>query len=196
VKEIEKAILVTGTPGVGKTTIANKLASKLNVQCISVTELVKTERLFAGKDEDRATLIADTKRVTKRLQEIIDNSERLLIIEGHYATDVVPKKYIKTVFIIRRDPIQLKNILEKREYSERKLWENLAAEILDVCLYEAISTCGANKVCEIDSSNKTVDTVLKEIGFMLKNKEECRIGVVDWLGKLEQLGQLENYLKT
>ena len=194
-KNFTKAILVTGTPGVGKTTVAHKLASKLDALYISITELVKKQKLITGIDENRQTLIADTKKVSKQLQEILANTEGSIIIEGHYAVDVVPKKDVNTVFVLRRDPRELKSALENRGYEEKKLWENLAAEILDVCLWDALSACGVDKVCEIDVSGKTVEAVVEEMMLVLEKRKECRFGIVDWLGKLENEGQLEEFLR-
>jgi len=53
-----KVVLVTGTPGVGKTTVAHKLASKLNAAYVGITELVKKQKLYISVDEERQTLIA------------------------------------------------------------------------------------------------------------------------------------------
>jgi adenylate kinase len=196
VNKFREVILVTGTPGVGKTTVAHRLAAKMTASCIGITELVKSENLAVGRDDDRATLIADTKKVSKQLQEIVDSSEeKVIIVEGHYAVDVAPEKGVKKVFVLRLDPNELKDILEKRGYAEKKLWENLAAEILDVCLYDAISVCGADKVCEIDVTGKTVEAVVEEALLVLEKKQECRVGVVDWLGKLEKEGKLGKFLK-
>jgi len=195
VKNVTKAILVTGTPGVGKTTVSHKLASKLNAMYVGVTELVKKQKLIIGIDENRQTLVADTEKVSEQLQQILANTEGTVIIEGHYVVDVVPKKDVNTVFVLRRDPRELKNALEKRGYEEKKLWENLAAEILDVCLWDALSACGADKVCEIDVSGKTVEAVVKEIMLVLEKRAECRHGIVDWLGKLENEGQVEEFLR-
>jgi adenylate kinase len=103
----------------------------------------------------------------------------------------VPKKEVNTIFVLRRDPYELKKVLEKRGYTEKKIWENLAAEILDVCLWDAISACGADKVCEIDVSGKTVEAVVEEMLQVLEKKKECISGIVDWLGKLEKEGQEE-----
>ena len=194
-KNFRKAILVTGTPGVGKTTISHKLASKLDAVYIGITELVKKKKLITSVDEDRRTLIADTEKVSKQLQEILANTEGSIIIEGHYVVDVVPKKDVNTVFVLRRDPRELKSALENRRYEEKKLWENLAAEILDVCLWDALSACGVDKVCEIDVSGKTVEAVVEEIMMVLEKRKECRHGIVDWLGKLENEGQLKEFLK-
>ncbi len=194
-KNFRKAILVTGTPGVGKTTVSHKLASKLDAPYIGITELVKNQKLITNVDEERKTLIADTEKVSKQLQEILAKTEASIIIEGHYAVDVVPKKDVNTVFVLRRDPHELKDALEKRGYEKKKLWENLAAEILDVCLWDALSACGSDKVCEIDVSGKTVETVVEEMMLVLEKRKDCRHGIVDWLGKLENDGQLEEFLK-
>jgi adenylate kinase len=195
VKNFRKVILITGTPGVGKTTISHKLASKLDALHIGITELVKKQKLITSVDEERQTLIADTEKVSKQLQETLAKTEGNIIIEGHYAVDVVPKKDVNTVFVLRRDPRELKDALEKRGYTERKLWENLAAEILDVCLWDALSACGSEKVCEIDVSGKTVEAVVEEMMLVLEKRKDCRFGIVDWLGKLENEGQLEEFLR-
>ena len=195
-KKFRKVILVTGTPGVGKTTVSHNLASKLDALYVGITELVKKEKLIISVDEERKTLIADTEKVSKKLQEILANSEGSIIIEGHYAVDVVPKEQVNTVFVLRRDPHELKNVLEKRGYPEKKIWENLAAEILDVCLWDALSACGADKVCEVDVSGKTVETVVEEMIMVLEKRQDCSVGTVDWLGKLEKTGQLEEFLRN
>jgi adenylate kinase len=194
-KKIRTVILVTGTPGVGKTTVSHMLASKLGAHYIGITELVKAENLVTSVDKERKTLIADTEKVSKQLQEILANLEGSIIIEGHYVVDVVPKEQVHTVFVLRRDPRELKTVLEKRGYPEKKVWENLAAEILDVCLWDAVSASGADKVCEVDVSNKTLDAMIEEMVLVLENKQDCSVGTVDWLGKLEKTGQLGEFLK-
>ena len=195
-KGFRRVILVTGTPGVGKTTVSRSLASKLDAVYISLAELVERERLISGVDKARGTLIADTDKVSKRMQEIIKSSECDVIVDGHYAVDVVPPKDVHLVFVLRRDPSELKNIMENRGFKERKLWENLAAEILDVCLWDAVSACGSDKVCEIDVSGKRIEEVVEDIILMLERRKKCQVGIVDWLGKLEGEGRLHEFLKS
>jgi len=195
VKRFRRVILVTGTPGVGKTSISRSLASNLDAVYVSLGELVERERLISGVDKARGTLIADTDRVSKRMQEVIKSSERDVIVDGHYAVDVVPNKDVHLVFVLRRDPRELKSVMEDRGFKERKLWENLAAEILDVCLWDAVSACGSDKVCEIDVSGKRIEEVVKDVILVLEGKEKCRVGIVDWLGKLEGNGRLREFLK-
>lgn len=186
--------MITGTPGVGKSSVSRLLASKINAQVISVGELVKREKLYCGLDRKRGTLIADTEKISKRIEDLISKISGNVIVEGHFATDVVPPEKVSLVFVLRRDPEELKKILEKRSYKRGKIKENLAAEILDVCLYDAVNKCGINKVCEVDVTSKSLEEVVKEIIDILNGVRERRIGIVDWLGKIESEGKLEEYL--
>lgn len=190
-----KVIVVTGTPGVGKTTASKKLADKLDAHYLGITDLVKEEKLITSVDEARKTLVADTEKVSKRVQEIIRSSVGNFVVDGHYAVDVVSGKDVIMIFVLRRDPAELKPVLEKRGFEGKKLWENLAAEILDVCLLDALSACGANKVCEIDVSGKTVEKVVEEMISVLEKKKPCQAGIVDWLGKLDAKGRLGEFLR-
>ncbi len=192
---VRRVILITGTPGVGKTTVSRSLASRLDAVYINLAELVERERLISGVDKTRETLIADTGRVSKRMQGLIKSSECDVIVDGHYAVDVVATKDVHMVFVLRRDPSELKSVMENRGFKETKLWENIVAEILDVCLWDAVSVCGSDKVCEIDVSGRRIEDVVKDIILMLEGKKKCQVGIVDWLGKLEGEGRLREFLK-
>ena len=191
----KRVILITGTPGVGKTTVSSRLASRLDATHIDLSKLVEQEKLISGVDKDRGTLIADTKRVSERVQGIIKSCDRDVIIDGHYAVDVLPSEGIHLVFVLRRDPEELKESMENHGFTERKLWENLAAEILDVCLWDAVRACGSEKLCEIDVSGKRIEEVMEEIVLVLEGKGKRGVGIVDWLGKLEREGRLQDFLK-
>jgi broad-specificity NMP kinase len=85
--------------------------------------------------------------------------------------------------------------MEKSGMSGRKLWENLASEILDVCLVDALDAVDASKVCELDISGKRVAETVFEISAVLNGEKKCQVGIVDWLGKLESEGLLDECLK-
>ena len=193
-KLIRQIILITGTPGVGKTTISQKLASFLNARYINLTEIIKQKNLDTFIDSNRETLVVDTENVSKIIQETLDKTEGIIIIEGHFVVFVVPKNEVDIVLVLRRDPRELKDVLLKRGYNDKKLWENITAELLDICLVDALSSSDISKVCELDVSGKSIESVVEEVIFILNNRKECKYGEVDWLGKLESEGQLEEYL--
>jgi len=193
---VKWVILVTGTPCVGKTSVACLLAERLNALYVNLTELAVKENLVLGKDEKRNTVIVDEKRMKKATSRLIEGcGEQTVVVDGHYAASVVPKKLATHVFVLRRDPVELRKFMEKAGFSGDKLWENLAAEILDVCLVDALKAYGSEKVCEIDASGKSIEEIVVEILQVLNGSRRCYVGVVDWLGKLEREGLLEEYLK-
>ncbi len=189
----ERFVIITGTPGVGKSTVSSLLESRIGAKMISIGQLLQRERLYIEIDEKRQTLVADTKKLRKRIQEVTNENDKMVVLEGHFAMDVVPPDMVRRIFVLRRDPRDLRNILEKRQYDKQKTEENLAAEILDVCLYDAVRRCGVEKVCEIDTTTKNADDVVNEIISILNCKKPCQLGLVDWLGKLESEGHLSEY---
>jgi adenylate kinase len=190
-----KVIIISGTPGVGKSTVSKQLSSKLSCGLVSIGDLVKDEGLYTQVDRKRDTLVADMNRISKRMNNVVSGSSGTLIVEGHYAVDVVPVETVRLVFVLRRDPEELRDILGKRGYGDEKIRENVAAEILDVCLYDAVDRCGVEKVCEVNVTGRTVDEVEDEIQQILQGKKKRRIGIVDWLGKLDFEGKLDEYMK-
>lgn len=192
----KRVILVTGTPCVGKTLVSRLLASKLNAEYVNLTDLAIREGLISGKDKERDSIIVDENKMRKKLHELIDSSNKKdIVIDGHYAVSVVPKNLVTYIFVLRRDPVELKKLMQSSGFTDRKLWENLASEILDVCLVDALNVHSEEKVCELDNSGKSVEEIVSEILTVLERHKKCGVGLVDWLGKLETEGVLDDYLK-
>jgi len=186
--------VVTGTPGVGKTIVSERLAGKLGAVHIDVADMIRREEIASGYDEKRQTLIADDEKLAKRVQQIIAKTSKTVIVDGHFATEVAPKDYVTKVILLRCHPKQLEQRMVEKGFQGAKLRENLAAEILDVCLTDAVNAIGVEKVCEVNTTGKTVDDTVKEIVSILRKAKRCTVGVVDWLGQLEVEGSLDQYL--
>jgi len=180
---------------VGKTTISATLAVKLGASHLDIGTLVKQGHMASGYDKKRHTVIADTDRLARKVHQAISNTSKPLILDGHYATDVVPAKQVTRVFVLRCHPEELRKRMDERGFQGSEVKENLAAEILDVCLADAVANVGVDKICEIDTTHQTVDATVNEILSVLRGKKRCTIGVVDWLGRLEEEGSLDQYLK-
>ncbi|MGD0451148.1 MAG: adenylate kinase family protein [Candidatus Bathyarchaeia archaeon] len=192
----KRVILITGTPCTGKTTVAKALSGKLNAEYINLTEYAKTHGLTLGEDKERKTIIINEEKMQTRLAETITALNNVnIIIDGHYAAAVTPTSLVSQVFVLRRNPKELKKFMEKCGYSDTKMWENLSAEILDVCLIEAMQS-QQGKVCELDVTGKTVEEIIGEIIDVLDKGKKCYSGIVDWLGMLEHEGITDQYLKA
>jgi adenylate kinase len=129
------------------------------------------------------------------LAETINASDNPnVIIDGHYAAAVTPPNLVTNVFVLRRNPKELKKLMRKNNFPEAKLNENLSAEILDICLVEALQS-HEGKVCELDVTGKSVEKTVNEILAVITGKRKCRSGIVDWLGMLEKESVIGEYLK-
>jgi adenylate kinase len=192
----KRVILITGTPGTGKTTTAKQLAAKLDAHYINLTDYAKTYGLTSGEDKQRKTTIIDEEKMRTKLTETINATDKdNIIIDGHYASAVTPANLVTNVFVLRRNPKELKQFMQKCGFEGAKLWENLSAEILDVCLIEAVQA-QSGKICELDVTGKTVEEVTNEIMDVLEKGKKCYAGIVDWLGMLEREGLTDQYLKA
>ena len=193
---MKRVILITGTPCIGKTTIAQQLTAKLDALYINLTAFAERHGLTLGEDKKRKTTIINEEKMRIKIADAIAAAEKTtVIVDGHYAAAVVPKRHVTRIFVLRRNPIELRKFMEKCGFSDAKLWENLAAEILDVCLVEALREHAKEKVCELDVTGKTVEAVTREILAILDKRKKCLVGCVDWLGMLEKEGLTSEYLK-
>jgi adenylate kinase len=190
----KRVIIITGTPGVGKTVVSKAIAIRLGATYVSLTEIAKEEKLVLGVDEERRTLIVDIKKISKLVKEIILRSQIDIVIDGHYASDVVPSKLVSQIFVLRRDPEELKAEFETRGYDDRKIAENVTSEVLDVCLVDAVEKYGIEKVDEIDVTKKRTEDVIEEILEIINGQIKPRLETVDWLSKLDKDGRLDKIL--
>lgn len=191
---MKRVILITGTPCVGKTALSQVLVPKLDAFYINLTDFAKDHNLILGEDKKRKTIIVDEKKMKKKLAEAITATDKAtVIVDGHYATAVTPKRHVTRVFVLRRSPIELKGFMEKAGFPEAKLYENLSAEILDVCLIEALKL-QKDKVCELDVTGKTIEETANQVLDIVEKNKKCYIGTVDWLGMLEHEGLTDKYL--
>jgi broad-specificity NMP kinase len=112
-----------------------------------------------------------------------------VIIDGHYASAIVPKELVRLAIVLRCEPSELLKRLRRKKFSKRKALENVAAEILDSCLIDTIESFGRRRVCEIDTTHKTLNMIVSE-ALTLLGRENCRcVGKVNWLDQLNATGQ-------
>ena len=184
-------LLVTGVPGVGKTTVARLLAERIGGVYFNLSDVAENEGLITGLDEVRGTSIVDLEGMKARLTQIIEGGGDALIFDGHYAPDVVPQEAVSLAFVLRRAPWRLKEELAARGYPEEKAMENVEAELLDVCLVEAIESLGEERVCEVDTTASTPEEVVEELMAVVRGLKPCRRRIVDWLGHPQSRALLE-----
>ncbi len=188
-----RIIVVTGTPGVGKTRFSRALAKKLGAVHIDLGSLATRKKLTIGFDRLRRTYIVDVRRMAKALKELLVNLSEDIVLDGHFAADVVPSELLDMAFVLRCHPEKLRKRLRLRKVPEMKVAENVRAEILDVCMWDAVNKYGLERVCEIDVSSMKTASAVAEAVKVLKNRATRRVGIVDWLDLLERQCLLGKY---
>jgi len=133
---MRKAIIVTGTPATGKTTVAKAIAAKIKAKYIDVTEVIKEYNLSECYDKERKCKIVDTAKLNKVLKQMLEKSDKILIIDSHMSHDL-PKSLVRLCIVTKCQLKELKKRLETRGYSKEKVRENLDSEIFDICFNEA-----------------------------------------------------------
>lgn len=129
-------VIVTGTPGTGKTTVAMRLAKKLGYRYVDVNKVISKEKLSSGYDRKKKCMIVDVKKLVKALVKMITKSDSGLVIDSHLS-HYLPNPAVDLCVVTKCNLKLLKRRMKRRRYSEDKIRENLDCEIFDVCLNEA-----------------------------------------------------------
>ncbi|KFY20773.1 hypothetical protein V491_03435 [Pseudogymnoascus sp. VKM F-3775] len=154
-------IIITGTPGVGKTTHCETLAASLGLTHLSINTVVKDKGCHDGWDEEYQSWIVDE---DKLLDEIEDDVKKGGYIIDWHACDLFPKSWIDLVVVLRVDSTILYDRLKARNYPELKLQENLDSEIMEVLLQEARDSYDEEIVVELTSNtSEEVDSNVARI---------------------------------
>ncbi|KAI0490740.1 AAA domain-containing protein [Xylaria cf. heliscus] len=142
-------IVVTGTPGVGKTTHCEVLAERTGLRHVSVNQIVKDKDCHEGWDDEYQSWIVDEDKLLDALEDEVATGG--CIIDWH-ACDLFPERWVDLVVVLRVGTSTLYDRLKARKYPEKKLQENLDSEIMDVLLQEARDSYDENIVVELTSN--------------------------------------------
>src|SRR3989344_3598400 len=149
---MKKAIIVTGTPGTGKTTFAKKLCRKFRLEYLDANKIINQKKLKERYDCKAKTYVVDEKKLALELIKEIKKSKKTLVIDSHLSQFVSPR-YVKICFVTKTDIKILNKRLKKRGYDLFKIKENLQSEIFDICLNEALEN--KHKIIVIETSKRT-----------------------------------------
>lgn len=187
-------IVVTGTPGTGKTTLAKRLARTIDAEYISITQYVAKRKLYRAFDHQRRTEIVDLAKTRRSLERALSDMRGLVVVDSHTSEGIVPAQLVKLVIVLRCHPRILEARLRAKKWTAHKIRENVLAEILDSCLTAALGYYGARKVMQIDTSRKKVRHCVDLARSSLSGKRSRRVVKVDWLARLEKERILDRYL--
>jgi len=162
-------IAVTGTPGVGKTTVSRLLAEKLGYEYVSLRGYAIEKGIGEMKGDELEVEVDELAYNFER-----DFKGKNVVVDGHLSHFL----NADLVVVLRAHPKLIGERLTERGYSREKVGENVEAELVDVILVEALEE--NENVIEVDMTGKTPEEVVNEILELIEKGVKKRVGVVDW----------------
>jgi adenylate kinase len=165
-------VAITGTPGVGKTAIADELGV-IGYIAVSLDELADQEGFIDGEEE--GVKLVDVPKLKKFIKTVRSKNNIFLI--SHYSHLMEPN----IVIVLRCNPNELRQRLEKRGWPEKKVRENLEVEAIDFITVEAMENC--SRVYELDTTSTEPRFTVENMMKIIENEkfaEKFRPGKIDW----------------
>lgn len=143
-------LALTGTPGVGKTTLASMVGEALSLPLIDV-------KVFALEHGFHDPFEESTQAYPLDLDAIADALPEDCLMEGHVAHLLDAD----AIIVLRVHPRVLKERLHARGYGEAKIQENLEAEAMDLILQESLDE--VEDVLQLDATQASPEQLLARI---------------------------------
>lgn len=157
-------ILIVGTPGTGKTTLAKQIAEQAGFSHFDINEIAREHNLYESYDESYACHVLDEERVLDFIEDRMDSNEGGHVVDYH-GCDFFPERWFDAVVVLRTDNTKLFDRLKARGYNERKITENVECEIFGTLAEEARDSFKEEIVQELQSD--TVEQMEENVSKIL-----------------------------
>jgi adenylate kinase len=190
-------IILSGTPGVGKHTIATTLSSLFDkVTIVDINKIILSEDLLIPSQK-RGNHDVDIQKSLDFLTLLLSKKEyQDSIIVGHLAPYVIDPLLVDLAVILRRSPYELIKIYEDRSYSQTKISDNIVAEILGIISYDALKNFEFSKLSELEIATGVLPSLsAQKIVNMYMDKKQRSFGNIDWLPLIQNDPEMLKFLK-
>lgn len=160
-------ILITGTPGTGKTETAKRIAEITGLKHVNVGELIKANNCYERIDEEFDTMEIDDDQVCDLLEPILEEGGN--VVDFH-SCELFPERWFELILVLRADTEVLFDRLTERGYNDKKRSENIECEIMQVVLDEARESYDPQIVHELSSNTlDDMDNNVQRVNTWLEN---------------------------
>ena len=138
-------IIVTGTPGVGKSVTCDQLVSlaaastpPIPLKVLSINAIAKCHGCHESYDGDLHTHVLNEDKLLDEIEKEIQDGEGGGHVIDYHACDLFPERWVDLVVVLRCERTEvLFDRLKERGYHEEKVQENMDAEIFGTVAEEA-----------------------------------------------------------
>jgi adenylate kinase len=169
-------ILITGTPGVGKTSLSMLLVEALNehfkdeeepYKYINIGELVLQKKLYTEWNKEYDVPEFDEDKVNEELEPILKNGR---VVVDFHSSYLFPEDLIDLVILLRCNNTILYDRLKERGYDDKKIMENIECEIMEVTSEEVRESFAEDKILEL--YNEQVDQMEENIQKIIERLKQ------------------------
>jgi adenylate kinase len=154
-------ILITGTPGTGKTTTCSALAEATQLRHVSIGDLVKHKNLHDGWDDNLECYVINEDLVCDELENMMEEGGNVV---DHHGCDFFPERWFDRIVVLQTENSILYDRLSRRGYTGAKLSNNIECEIFQVLLEEAKDSYSEDIVVALKSD--TIDDVSANVSTL------------------------------
>ena len=189
------SIVITGSPGVGKHTIAKEIERTWKISELIDINKIAIDAGFVEQGQD--VIEVDVNNLKKHLEPIVSDIPRLHcagrtgLIVGHLAPYVIDGKIGYPCVVLRKNPYKLIDIYKKRGYTEKKMKDNLGSEILGIIVNDAINNFGREKTFQVDTSDHTPKELAIRIHDIYNGEDNG--DNIDWLPLIQEKNDLKKF---
>jgi adenylate kinase len=182
-------LAVTGTPGVGKKSVAPILAKVLKAHALDLNGLAISD----APTKEKGEYLVDVKKLRAKLLKA-DPSES--VVFGHMVPEVLRRGEAGFVAVLRCEPGELKDRLRARGYPPTKVVENVEAELIGVVLDACLRRFGPTAVHEYDTTGATPRAIAGRIASDYRSGTIRKGPWTDWTLDYDSSTKLTSLLSS
>ncbi|KAJ9595871.1 hypothetical protein L9F63_012930, partial [Diploptera punctata] len=168
-------ILITGTPGVGKSTLCEQLAETTGLEWLEIGKIAKENDCFEEYDPIYECPVLNEDKLLDELEDRMSEGGKIV---DYHGCDFFPERWFDIVFVLRTNNTHLYDRLTNRGYTGKKLEDNIQCEIFQMLLEEAMESYTHEIVHELQSNTPDeMENNIERIAEWLKQWKQGRAQV-------------------
>ncbi|XP_008480742.1 adenylate kinase isoenzyme 6 homolog isoform X3 [Diaphorina citri] len=134
-KRTKPNILITGTPGTGKSTLCEEVVKQCDsLEWIDVNKIARENQFYLKYDEQYECPELDEDKLLDELEPRVQGGGKII---DYHSAEMFPERWIDQVYVLSADNTTLYDRLVEKGQSGKKLQDNLQCEIFQTILEEA-----------------------------------------------------------